>query len=537
MINDRGAGKVIYIGQTLDSTRRWKQHGRKAEASADCRLKDYLQKKQRCIKDLEFKHVPETGVAHMHANAFEAYCISRYGTLFDMITNPDGCNLTAGNHAYKVDKEQIERQLAEGYEWPEPAKAQVALQAASAKLKDARLQEAVLSDLAARADTDPERPIEGLAEALDEARLILGRMEGDGLYEHVRDSLLPKYEAMPPHEEVPRSDVVAALNSVSDRAKEADPELAKAIRWHAKALLLDHWRDVPLTANEVVHMLHVVLGLVGRFAETKLDLTSTNMRNWVAIRTWSADHGGKTPSAKATARTLALNETHADLVEEQRLGQVITRWKSPFDEQHRTNTGRTEEASVYVLVRDFPLLLKAIATKAETAAKTAERDAACLALLKRGLALKKEREAFPDECEAEGLVPFELRATDMSRDAFDPVRDLAIHFVKGQNPVFGEALRAAADDATKLTHARVARGYTSCTRPTAPQRWRCTPPALRNARSARPRLRRPPVAAQRQEAQERRRGRRPQRRQERVNCSILTLTQDAQDSKTLELPL
>lgn len=462
MIKDRGAGKVIYIGQTLDSTRRWKEHGRKAEASADCRLKDYLEKKQRCIKDLEFKHVPElpNGVAHMHANAFEAYCISRYGTLFDMITNPDGCNLTAGNHAYKVDKEQIERQLAEGYEWPEPAKAQVAaLQAASAKLKDARLQEAVLSDLAARADTDPERPIEGLAEALDEARLILGRMEGDGLYEHVRDSLLPKYEAMPPHEEVPRSDVVAALNSVSDRAKEADAELAKAIRWHAKALLLDHWRDVPLTANEVVHMLHVVLGLVGRFAETKLDLTSTNMRNWVAIRTWSADHGGKTPSAKATARTLALNETHADLVEEQRLGQVITRWKSPFDEQHRTNTGRTEEASVYVLVRDFPLLLKAIATKAETAAKTAERDAACLALLKRGLALKKEREAFPDECEAEGLVPFELRATDMSRDAFDPVRDLAIHFVKGQNPVFGEALRAAADDATKLTHARVARLY------------------------------------------------------------------------------
>jgi hypothetical protein len=460
MIKDRGAGKVVYIGQTLDSTRRWKEHGRKAEASADCRLKDYLQKKQRCIKDLEFKHVPElpNGVAHMHANAFEAYCISRYGTLFDMITNPDGCNLTAGNHAYKVDKDEIERQLAEGYEWPEPAKAQVAaLQAASAKLKDARLQEAVLSDLDVRANTDPEHPIEGLAEALGEARLILGRMEGDGLYEHVRDALLPKYEAMPPHTEVPRSDVVAALNSVSDRAREADAELAKAIRWHAKALLLDHWRDVPLTANEAALMLRVVLGLVGRFAETKLDLTSTNMQHWVAIRTWSADHGGKVPSQGATRRPLRLNETHADLVEEQRLGCVIHDWKKPFTEQRRTVTGRPEEASVYVLVRDFPSLLKAIATKAETAAKTAERDATCFALLKRGLAPTKEREAFPDECEAEGLVPFELRATDMSYDAFKPARGLADSFVSGDNTPFAEEVRAAADDATKLTHARAAR--------------------------------------------------------------------------------
>jgi hypothetical protein len=461
MILDRGTGKVLYIGQSIHMARRFSQHLSRIRAQAeDSCLSKYCTRRQRSIKSLEIKPVPglPDGVAHVHADAFEAYFISKYGTLFDMLTNPDGCNLTVGNKAYRVDKDEIERQLEAGYVWPEPARAQVAsLQAASAKLKDARLQEAVLSDLDARANTDPEHPIEGLAEALGEARLVLGRMEGDGLYEHVRDALLPKYEAMPAYAEVPRSEVVAALNSVSDRAKDADEELAKAIRWHAKALLLDHWRDVPLTANEAVHMLHVVRGLVGRFAETKLDLTSTNMQHWVAIRKWSAQHGGKTPSKEATKRKLALNETYADLVEEARLGRVINQWKSSFNEQHRNSTGRPEEASVHVLVRDFPALLKAIAPKAETAAKTAERDATWIALLKRGMAPPNERKAFPDDSEAEGLVPFELKATDMASDAFHPVQNLAFNFVDGGNPELVEALRAAADDATKLTHARVAR--------------------------------------------------------------------------------
>jgi hypothetical protein len=460
MIIDRGTGKIIYIGQTLDSSRRCKEHCRRAEADADCRLKDYLQKKQRGIDLLQFKNVPElpNGVAHMHANAFEAYLISKCGTLFDMLTNPDGCNLTAGNYAYKVDAAEIERQLADGYVWPEPAKAQVAaLQAASPALKEARLQEAVLADLDARANTDPENPIEGLADALGEARLILGRMEGDGLYETVRDALLPKYEAMPPYAEVPRSNVVAELNDLSDRANEADEELGKAIRWEGKALLLDHWRDVPLTANETVHKLRVVLGVVGRFAETKLDLTSNNMQHWVAIRAWSAAHGGAKPSACATRRKLRLNEPYAYQVEEERLGRVIETWKKPFLEHQRTITGRPEEASVYVLVRDFPLLLKDIATKAEKDAHNADRDAKCIELLKRGMAPSNERKAFPDESEAEGLVPFELTQTDMTSKAFKPVRNIAFGFVAGEYMVFVEALRAAADDATKLTRTRVER--------------------------------------------------------------------------------
>ena len=442
MILDRGTGKVLYIGQSIHMARRFSQHLNRIRAQAeDSCLSKYCTRHQRSIKSLEIKPVPglPDGVAHVHADAFEAYFISKYDTVYSMLANPDGCNLTAGNHANRVDKDEIERQLAEGYVWPEPARAQVAsLQAASAKLKEARLQEAVLSDLDARSNADPEHPIEGLAEALGEARLVLGRMEGDGLCEHVRDKLLPKYEALPPYAEVPRSEVVAALNGVSDRAKEADEELGKAIRWEAKALLLDHWRDVPLTANEAALKLRIVLGLVGRFAETKLDLTSTTMRNWVAIRAWSAQHGGKTPSLSAKTRPLRPNETYADLVEEERLGQVIGNWKKPFQEQHRNSTGRPEEASVYVLVRDFPALLKLIASKAETAAKTAERDATCIALLKRGMAPPNEREAFPDDSEAEGLTPFEVKATDMASDAFAPVQVLARNFVDGTNPVLPE---------------------------------------------------------------------------------------------------
>jgi hypothetical protein len=460
MIIDRGTGKIIYIGQTLDSSRRCKEHCRRAEADADCRLKDYLQKKQRGIDLLQFKNVPElpNGVAHMDADAFEAYLISKCGTLFDMLTNPDGCNLTAGNYAYKVDAADVERQLADGYVWPEPAKAQVAaLQAAPAALKEARLQEAVLADLDARANTDPENPIEGLAEALGEARLILGRMEGDGLYEHVRDALLPKYEAMPPYAEVPRSSVVSELNDLSDRANEADEELGKAIRWEGKPLLLDHWRDVPLMANEVVHKLRVVLGVVGRFAETKLDLTSTNMQHWVAIRAWSAAHGGAVPQQGADLRPRRLNETFEHQQEEARLGNVLNMWKQPFLERNRTRTGRPREASVRMLIRDFPLLLANIAPKEEKEAAKVEKFKLAIELLKQGMAPGKERKEFVSECNAEDLKGFDSKYTTVDSKVFKSIAGLCNVFVDGSNPEFAEVLHAAAGDDTKLTHARVAR--------------------------------------------------------------------------------
>lgn len=459
-IIDRGTGKTIYIGQTLDSSRRCKEHCRRAEADADCRLKDYLQKKQRGIDLLQFKNVPElpNGVAHVDANAFEAYLISKCGTLFDMLTNPDGCNLTAGNHAYKVDAADIERQLADGYVWPEPAQAQVAaLQAAPAALKEARFQEAVLADLDVCANTDPENPIEGLAEALGEARLILGRMEGDGLYETVRDALLPKYAAMPPYAEVPRSSVVSELNDLSDRANEADEELGKAVRWEGKALLLDHWRDVPLTANEVVHKLRVVLGVVGRFAETKLDLTSTTMQHWAAIRAWSAGHGGDVPKQGATLRPRRLNETLEHQEDESRLGNMLNSWKAPFMERKRTLTGRPEEASVRVLIRDFPLLLAFIAPKEEKEAAKVERFKSAIEILKNGMAPAKERDGFVDECKAEGIKWFDFKGSALEPKDFRIMCDILKNFVEGSHLEFVEVLRASADDDTKLTHARVAR--------------------------------------------------------------------------------
>lgn len=460
LIIDRATSKVIYVGQTLDSSRRWKEHERKVGAETDSRLKDYLEKKQRGINLLDFRHVAElpNGVAHKDADAFEAYYISEYKTQFDMIANPDGCNLTAGNRAYKVDPAEIRAKLEKGYEWPEPAQARVAaLQAVSDKLKDARFLEAVLDDIDTRANTDPEKPIEGLAEALGEARLVLGRMEGDGLYEYVRDILLPPYEAMPAYEEVARSTVVGELNSVSDRAKEADEELGKAIKWEGKALLLDHWREVPMTANEAALKMRIVLAVVGRFAEKKLDPSSTNIQNWVTLRKWSTEHGGKAPSGSAKKRPLRPSETYADLVEEERLGHIISTWKLPFEERRRTCTGRPEEASAYILLRDFPTLLKVIAPKAERDAKFNERDAMCVAHLKRRMASTKEREAYPHESEAEGLVPFSVKGTDMAQEAFQPVQCRINNFVNGQNPEFKEKLRAAADDTSKLTHARVDR--------------------------------------------------------------------------------
>ena len=472
MLIDRGTGKVIYIGQSIDTQRRWSEHARKVQAVTDSRLKRYLQQKQRGIDLIEIKRVPELpkGVAQMHADAFEAVLISDafYGTAHDCCTNPDGCNMNGGNKADTVDVAEITRQLAEGYVWPEPAKAQVAArQAASAALQDARFQEAVLTDLDARANDDPEHPIEGLADALGEARLVLGRMQGDGLYEHVRDVVLPAYENLQPFVNISRDGLAAELNHIKDRAKEADERLSKEIVCELAALRHEHPKkpqtdtepkvEFPYTAKAAVHKLRVVLGLVGRFAEDKLDLTSTTMRNWVAIRKWSSEHKGKVPSAKATRRRRRPNETEADQVEEKRLAGMIGRWRSPFDERHRKITGRPEEASVYVLVRDFPVLLETIMPKDEKDANTAERDATCVDLLKRGMAPARELKAYPNESEAEGLMPVSIKNTDMTTKTFKNAIHVISHYVNGQNASLADTLRAAADDSTKLTRARVER--------------------------------------------------------------------------------
>ena len=462
MVVDRGTGKVLYIGQSIHARRRFSQHKNSIRAQAEhSSLGHYCARRQRAVGDLEFKPVPglpDGLVAHMHADAFEAYFISKYGTGFDMLTNPDGCNLSAGNYANKVDAAEIERQLADGYVWPEPAKAQAApLQAAPTALKEARFQEAVLADLDARDTNDPEHPIEGLAEALGEARLILGRMEGDGLYETVRDALLPAYEAMPPHAEVARSKVVAELNGISDRANEADEELGKTIRWEGKALLLDHWREVPLTANEVVHKLRVVLGVVGRFAESRLDLTSPILESWKAARTWSSKHGGKAPSAGAKTRSLKIGETFDDLEEEAALGCMISEWKSAYRPSHSSTSGRPYEASVYVLVRDFPALLKAVRTKDEKAADNAARDDTLITALKQGLAHTIEFKLFPNECAEEGLRKITTVSTGWSGSELAHLQAYLGSFLGGECLPFKEKLRAAADNTTKLTHERVKR--------------------------------------------------------------------------------
>ena len=460
LIVDRSTNKVIYVGQSIQMRQRWLQHVRKIHSHADCGIYEYCKRKQRSVADLEIKRVPELpdGVAQMDADRFEAYFISKYLTMHDMRINPDGCNMTAGNRAYKVDVDQLEKELAEGYKWPEPAKAQVApLRAFPTKLKEARLQESVLSDLSELADPESDQQIEGLAEALGEARLVLGRMQGDGLLEHVRDALLPKYETMPPYATVLRSHVVAELNGVADRANDADEELGRAVRWEGKALLLDRWRVVPLTASEAVHKLRVVLGLVGRFAEARLDKTPTVLQNWLRVRRWCAEHGGRAPSCAATSRALKGNETFADQQAEASLGAVISTWKAEYDPRLATVTGRPYEADVRVLVRDFPTLLQAIRTKDEQAADSAALHDATIAFMKRGLADSAELRAFPAACAAEGLQAFTVRSTGLSKAETARLRTTPLAFMRGSAPTFAPALRAAADDATKLTHARVQR--------------------------------------------------------------------------------
>ena len=282
-------------------------------------------------------------------------------------------------------------------------------------------------------------------------------MQGDGLLEHVRDTLLPKYETMPPYATVLRSHVVAELNGIADRANEADEELRKGRPLGGQGApprpLARRAADGQRSRAQAARRPRAV----GRFAEARLDKTPAILQNWLRVRKWCAKHGGRAPSLHATSRTLKGNETFGDQQTEASLGTVIRDWKREYDPSRPNSSGRPYEADVRVLVRDFPKLLQAIRTKDEQAADSAAHYDATIAFMKKGLADSEELRAFPEACAVLGLQPFTVISTGLSKAETARLRTMQDNFMKGSCSTFATALLAAADDATKLTRARVQR--------------------------------------------------------------------------------
>jgi hypothetical protein len=433
VIIDRRRNVIIYVGQSVDCDRRWKQHVRHAIAEdSETGLADFLAREQTTTAMLELKLVEglPNGVAWKDADRFEAYFISKHKTVYDMHTNTRVCNKTNGNGAGKVDPVAIETELRRGYVWPEeaaspppPSSQSVAGTSAQPSAGPVLSTSTAIVKVPTKLDL-----VQGLEACLMDAEAKLGQADapllwhgsGDdgkpgevslsmvtsdcdrlerGAYSH-GTALCAKYEKMPPHHPVRRDEVVADIASFGEWAVEGD-ELHAEIKRQKVGLAPDKFVQfastddngvaVPtVTARYASGAMMMMHARAGQFEEAGLRagkdtrLGFLDLQRATAVREWMQAHDGAMP-AVAAASHLGRRVDRSDLdstTDEASLGRWL---KSVKD------AGGSRVAGACVILRDQPAALKYFVISRR--ANQLDRARALNALLRRGFGTKQEVEA------------------------------------------------------------------------------------------------------------------------------------------------
>jgi hypothetical protein len=418
---DRCTGKIIYVGQTNNLKRRWQEHERDKRTA----IQEYAKRKQRTFDMLDFRIVKKLpmGCARVDANRLEAYFIAEFKTHYSSKNNTDVANKNAGNDATSYDHAEVTAELERGYEWPKGCEAQVAAIAAEPKdLEQARANLAILQSIA---EDNPELQSQILP--------ILAEVEGTlqtlqtGPYDRAKEA----YEAYcekPPHELVPRDDLMATVNSIKDLTPD-DPAVQHRWRKVWTPLMNSDSNKTTISAAEAMFIMGAVMTWLGDHAETKLTLTTKTAKRCLALREWMAaqDNDGKPPSAMAKTRPSALANVEA-AAEEASLGGWMNDWKCKY--------GKPEAGTVRVLLRHWPKVLDYMLGKSQ-AERTLDTARRANALLRAGYVHVTERTARP--AQSVDLKPL-VTTTDG-----EPVYRFVQNFLNGTNTAMADALLEGVD--------------------------------------------------------------------------------------------
>lgn len=342
IVADRGTGKIIYVGQTVDTGKRWSQHVKKLDTG----LQDYCLRKSCTFDRLKISIVSQlpNGVAQCDADRWEAYFISLHQTLFDPRNNRDAANNTNGNRARKVDCETMDRELEIGYVWPKAMEKKVEqLKQAAPELEQARAMVDVLETIMVQNPKLEEQVRTKLVIAENQ----MSKLEM-GVYEHAK-RVFERYDAMQGYAQITRNELVAELNGVG--------AMDETVRDGLRTMILKMHPDKEKQDGAVIlvpsgfccGIMKCVLEWAGQKAESNLNLDTNTARRCLELREWSAQNQRRVPSNKALGRQVKKGEKAEDLNKEESLGVWIKDWRGPY--------GRPSPNTVLVLLRHFPLLI------------------------------------------------------------------------------------------------------------------------------------------------------------------------------------
>ena len=322
------AGKVFYIGKTIDVLRRAAQH----EARLSPLLKQLLSNAYFEISD-HVRLVPElpNGVPSLRADEFEGYFIIKRETLYDP-SKPGRFYVGNQKHADHVAEltperyEELTEEIEQGVTMELP-------QRWCEEIEKARAREQMYADLVNLFTEDDEDDSLPLKHHLNSVEKALTISRADRL--KLEEDMMPivelvelrqrEYEAMPYYQPIAKEDFVRVINSIvakvgNDAEDEGVRRTLRSMRLMAKPVS-EGGTNFDFPASAAATSLKVIAQILEAREVCKMP-KSTAVNSILRVRDWTFNNDMKQPSQQALTRS------NPGTREEEQRGGDLRSWKA-----------------------------------------------------------------------------------------------------------------------------------------------------------------------------------------------------------------
>lgn len=304
VVIDERDGTVVYVGQTEDIGRRWKEHERWSSKCA--LLRKWMRKREDSVLDgvlsdmWTFKLVDELpeGCLWQHRFLMEAHFISKYQTLHDFEHNPNGCNQKHADYVADHDPNEVAELLEGGYTFPDA----VSVEPVPA---DECEERGCACAVLALQEKMGKGAVRKLDEIVDDVRVrVLGPAAQRQLLQHVAD-VRDGYKAQPAWNVVTCTELVAELNGITTEFPNISSTARLKIRDFVTKLHPDKSRT-EVNAGVAYHLLGLIWEFVAHCMEAELDASNEDIQFFFALRAHLVRTGGKMPVKAGDEKELNL---------------------------------------------------------------------------------------------------------------------------------------------------------------------------------------------------------------------------------------
>ena len=310
VVVDRKTDTVVYVGRTIDTSRRWKQH---EQTSSKCKL---LRKWMdgRAPDTWEFRVVEELpgGCAPQHAKMMESYFIAKFSTVNNMLFNEQGCNGTAGDSVAEHDPVEVERLLKNGYTFPESFHVEPI---AKENMYDSFRVSAV-AELVQVTTLEAEQPVVSiLVVERDELLARVVKPVAEQSFYHQLVATRDKYHDMPAFRSIAADDLLKELDNIESFLPPwMANDLKHNFKFHKPDLHVDSRRAPNLMAIKAYYIFGHITECVGQWLEEHMDTSSGTMQLFLEIREYVASNDTFSNNSKDPT--------------ERRLYALLSQWKN-----------------------------------------------------------------------------------------------------------------------------------------------------------------------------------------------------------------